>query len=157
MSEYQVRHLEQTAAQLNQQALQLELAKPNRCSTRLQDFVMTALYEWQFSEAPTRWNLMRQCYAASRSGAEPPREPHLNVPPTELPRWDPWHPQYDPGAPYDSFERLETHKRNAAKIRKQAEIIGQWATNGSKLWQHPDEVALQELRRARDAQTQFKE
>jgi len=34
-----------------------------------------------------------------------PRDPHINLPPSRVPRWDPIHPNYDPEAPYDSFSK----------------------------------------------------
>ncbi len=151
MTDKQVHHLEGMASHLTHQAMQLERAKPNRCSTRMQDFVITTFYEWQFAQTPSRWKLMRQCYS-TKPDQEPPRDPHLNVTPAELPRWDPWHPLYDPEAPFDSFERSETQKRKVAKARAQAGIIAKWATEGSTLWKHPDQVALDTLRQAKERQ-----
>lgn len=46
-----------------------------------------------------------------------PRDPHINLPPSRVPRWDPIHPNHDPQAPYDSFSRpLKKDKEELAAI-----------------------------------------
>jgi hypothetical protein len=153
MNDLQVAFLEREAQAMEGVAQVMEHRRPHRCATRLQDWVATLFHERQFAQVPERWRIMRQCYK-SEVGEEP-RVPHLNLPPPELPRWDPWHPAYDPNAPYLSFERHEAAARQGAAARARADQATRWAVDGTRLWRHPDAVALEELRQAKSTKDEL--
>lgn len=87
-------------------------AKPHRCASRIDDFAMS-LYEFNFGSSGNRFSLFLRCMR-SEIGSEP-RDPHINLPPERLPKWDPAHPQYDPNAPFDSFPKPVAGHENIGK------------------------------------------
>jgi hypothetical protein len=66
------------------------------------------VYNFNFTTTPSRFGLFQRCMRSEMG--EEPRDPHANLPPSRLPRWDPANPYYDPNAPYDTFpKRLKAY------------------------------------------------